>query len=313
MQKAANGNVGFKNLHITSGNPTNLFAVSSGGSYDILKFIVEDCFIEVNGNMFGYQSANQTEGVQFSYVVEEIEFNNNIVWIKNVSANRKMFTLQKDVALGTENVVAGYSNMKSLSINNNVFYTAENIPVEKRMLIIDFGSNSEGWLTPTNNLEISFKNNTSYNIFAAGQIAIRAYMAKDALIEGNLFYQDITQPVATSNMYIFGLYSHRVENITQTEEESAYKVQNNFAVSHGENATINGWSWLYKNGQPVFYSNTSNRSLLKTDSVPFVTENIDITNGYFPVNASIVTNGAGADYSTKLWKDWSALQNQGQN
>lgn len=62
------------------------------------------------------------------------------------------------------------------------------------------------------------------------------------------------------------------------------------------------WNNQEKGGSKLSYTTKDN----KFDYVgsPFLSE--DYTNAYFPVNTTVVTNGAGATYETKLWKQWNA-------
>ena len=45
-----------------------------------------------------------------------------------------------------------------------------------------------------------------------------------------------------------------------------------------------------------------NKSAFNSDPSPFTS--VNTATGYFPVNETVVTNGAGASYTTKLWRSW---------
>jgi len=73
--------------------------------------------------------------------------------------------------------------------------------------------------------------------------------------------------------------------------------------NYGNNSADNAFAWSYG------YSTTLNSGVTQTGNTwakgasPF--SSVDVTTGYFPVNTTVVTNGAGASYETKLWNTWT--------
>ncbi len=74
---------------------------------------------------------------------------------------------------------------------------------------------------------------------------------------------------------------------------------NNYAFTNS--GETQRWKAFWKNAEVTATVTTKNNSFTLQES-PFVSANTET--GYFPVNTSVVTNGAGASYDTKLWNKW---------
>lgn len=305
--KAYGGGVALKNIEWTADPLTaNLFARGANIEADIKYFIVEDC------TLTAYQHLYRWTNVKNEYVVEKSIFRNNIIKMLGTNNNYNVASISKDA-----NYTIACNRIKSLEISNSVIICPETVAAGKRRMLIDYGSGGSGYAYDMSSMAITVKNNTIYNLHASSNVMVRAYRCASAQIEGNLCYVDGTDATSvTANCYMFGLYAHKdgttdVNLATyQSDEEASYKVINNFSSSYNMTATdkngniIEGWTFMYKDNNPVSYYDEGNQKSVKSTTANHVFSTANLTTGYLPVNTTVVTNGAGATYTTKLWNQW---------
>lgn len=305
--KAYGGGVALKNLEWT-GDPltTNLFARGSNIEADINYFIVEDCTLTAYQHLYRYTTVTK------EWVVVKSIFRNNIIKMLGTDNNYNVAALPKDA-----NYVVKCERIELIEFTNNVVICPEDAAAGKRRMLIDYGNGSAGYLYNMSNMDIVVKDNTAYNLFPSGTILVRAYRCKSALIDNNLYYVDGTDDTSVAKKgYLFGLYAH-VDGTTtadtdtwQTTEREAYKVTNNFAYSYNtlvydnNGVEVDAWAHVYNNNKPVSYTNKDNSQILDSATADGPFTSVDLTTGYLPVNTTVVTNGAGATYETKLWYNW---------
>lgn len=113
-------------------------------------------------------------------------------------------------------------------------------------------------------------------------------MAKHVNISQNVFFAGLS-----SNAQI---YTQAEAN----EHNDISPIEYNFGYS-----TNQGYNWsAYPSATQT---NTGSKlkaksNILTSADNPFLSE--DSTIGYYPINTSVVTNGAGATYETKAWRSW---------
>lgn len=280
-----------KNLSVvnTESSSANRLFVSSGEvSSDSEYAIIEDCDIVAYKKVFGYSNGAPAN------VVKSVKFDNCVIKMAGTSASYNL----ADIGKGSVEtpVAAGYENIRLFSVNNCVIYaeTASNDGFRRQ--IVDFGNIGDNYVFPTSNLVISITNNTLYNINANKNVLARAYTAAEAMVTKNLCYVDFTELSEYTKFYVFGLYDN-----TATGD---YSVKGNAFYAYRSESQIDIMAWVYtKAGQTPAYNQSNNTENFncQAKNLPFVSDKIDINKGYFPINTSVVTNGAGASYDTKPW------------
>ncbi len=171
-----------------------------------------------------------------------------------------------------------YTNLfEFLKVTNCVIYSESEI---QSYLI---GANSIKRNMP--NVTIEFTYNTIYNIYRNPYINL--YNAKQVDVEYNVAYSS-----ETGNDKSFVSVTNAVET-----NVGPYIVSNNYGYTVGKKFISNHSKCVVEITEEnnTYVSNEESR-------IPFSSANASI--GYFPVNTTVVTNGAGASYETKLWYNW---------
>lgn len=297
VDRASGGMFAIKNLDIKGHTLTgHLFAKGSNHTQDITDFIVEDCTVSAYQNVFSFSNTTK------EYVVQNVYFNNSIFNLLGVNGNYSVIRLaQLYDANGNKTSNLAFDRIKSVTMNNCVIYCSDAAFTSGRRTAIEYGygaSNTDRWANPTTNLEITFTNNTLYNAYGSGACVIRAYQAKKATVTNNAYYLDVTKPAVTSNPYMLGIYA-------DLEGNEGYALIDNTAYTYGEKTgnNITGLTWRY--GTAVTYTQQGLKTLFnQSQQNGMFQSTMDIQTGYFPIDKSVVTNGAGASYETKLWNKW---------
>lgn len=300
VDRASGGMFAIKNLDIKGHTLTShLFAKGSNHTQDITDFIVEDCTVSAYQNVFSFSNTTK------EYVVQNVYFNNSIFNLLGVNGNYSVIRLaQLYDAKGNKTSNLAFDRIKSVTMNNCVIYCSDEAFTSGRRTAIEYGygaSNTDRWANPTTNLEITFTNNTLYNAYGSGACVIRAYQAKKATVTNNAYYLDVTKPAVVSNPYMLGIYAG-------LEGNEGYALIDNAAYTYGtkqdsNNKTITGLTWRY--GTAVTYTQQGLIANFNTETENGMFQStMNIETGYFPINTSVVTNGAGASYETKLWNKW---------
>ena len=149
----------------------------------------------------------------------------------------------------------------------------------------------------TNSVVYSDKSMRAYVINMKGSDSAADYSGLNVSLNGNTFYN-----IYTSNGLIYGyLFS-----ILEVRNNLVYDAQTGrplvYCISQCDDADISG-NYLYANwtaDHALSVISTPADSNTNYTGSPFTGE-IDAASGYFPIDQSIVTNGAGADYNTKYW------------
>ena len=140
------------------------------------------------------------------------------------------------------------------------------------------------------NLTIKFSHNSLYNI--TRNPYINMYYAKS--IEAN--YNAAYSTHATTAKSFMTVITADVE-----KNVGPYNVTNNYGnIIPADNY----YGFRTCNTNCVVELTDESGNLFNNTACPFISGSVDAANGYFPVDASVVTNGAGASYETKLWRIW---------
>lgn len=278
-----------KNLHLIStvGDPaaatipylTRTNTANADPYYGSITF--EDCTIDMTavgvnakGERFesryvAYDSANDDT---FEYVHINnclIEFNSEATGNPSVFA----YTTSKNKTL---------FGPTDISMTNSVVYAGNTI----QAYIINMGSGSSNTKFNTYNSDLNVSGNTFYNIWQKNTL-VRGNVFKNFVVEGNV--ASFGNPASAT------IDNHSRLACAYTSVSGTASISNNYLY---ENYDLGNWEWQ------VVHSNSAGAAAGEGNVVnpaesPYASENT--ATGYFPVNTSVVTNGAGADYDTKYW------------
>lgn len=166
---------------------------------------------------------------------------------------------------------------ETITISNNVIYTTAN--TSSANYLIGAGSATRN----LKNISINFNHNTIYNLYR--NPLVNLYYAKSVSMTYNAIYANYTG-------------DKRFMTVLTEEPEiniGPYIVAENFATK-----VTKAWGPTHNNNCKVTVTSENNE--FESELIPFST--IDTEKGYFPIDKSVVTNGAGASYETKLWNKW---------
>ena len=195
---------------------------------------------------------------------KKIYFGNSIV--KMTVANKPFYSTKAKEA----------HTQQLIRLDNNVFYAET--PLQN--YLINCGDRSQAF--QTTRLQIEVTNNTLYNIYQPN-IVIRAYVLAGLTVTKNVGYYT----GVTAKNYLTGVYD--TAGFTADKAEVTYNYLYTTPVTDA-----NFWSAKHTGSYtPV------NNQMGEGVEAPF--SSMDAAKGYFPINTSVVTTGAGAVYDTKKW------------
>lgn len=169
-----------------------------------------------------------------------------------------------------------------MKVDNCVIYAPDTFSAG----IISLGYKSLN--TTTADVEIEVTDNTLYNITSPNVVA-RAWQAKSLVVNNNVAYNE-SEGVRS---YLTALYD------TEFQYDKVEIVGNYLYTPYvNDEATKNYWA-LKNTGS--YTPNVEENFLHSQAQNCILTDQVNLGTGYIPVNTSVVTNGAGADYDTKYW------------
>ncbi|MBP5538965.1 MAG: hypothetical protein J6X69_03930 [Bacteroidales bacterium] len=234
-----------------------------------LNVSVEDCTLETSGD-FVFCENNS------SHSFGEIIVNNSVITVgKYLYAYRSA----GGWADGDENAA-----LTKIWLTNSVVYKESNSTYP---LIAPRSGSSFGIKTP--NLDVKIEYNSFYNLCNLNN----GIVAIDNMAKLNFNYC-VGEAELDANKDAVLVYIPAALETPITEST----VSNNYFNNSGSSTKV----WTY--GRSALISSgvsASSNSFVKGTS-PF--NSVDDENGYFPVNKTVVTNGAGASYDTKYWRTW---------
>ena len=253
-----------KNVKLTTGNAMFNTANLAGDSAQ-LDINIEDCTLESRNNYLFLEN-NASKGFR------NIVVNNSVIKIT-----------QSLYEVYSSRISAGSSlGIEKFHLTNSVVYGASDINYPTIALRI---SSSSYWYTP--NLDLNLDHDTFYNLLNnnLGLVGL-ASMAK---LNVNYCVGDAT---LTKNVPIVFLHAALETKVSDST------IRNNYFNNRGET-----YKWSYGYSALSNSGVTAGANTFPEGNVsPF--SDTDTSNGYFPVNTTVVTNGAGADYTSKYWKSW---------
>ena len=257
-----------KNLHITSAQTTSMFVNSRASTTSNISLTLDDCFLVNTAGSAIIRDAGQNASF------ENVTVNNCVIEFAD-GCNSGSSVLSYS---GTKNVLS----TGLVKVHNCVIYAPETFTAN----IIALGYSSEGSQYETSEVEVEFTNNTLYNI--AGCDVIRAWQVKAITANNNVAYNASTG----TRSYLTSVYDTASNPEVTATDNWLYTPYVN------DGTTLNLWGLKrvgsYDTDDSANMLNEAAEGCILTDQVNFETV-------YIPVNTTVVTNGAGADYDTKYW------------
>ena len=275
------------NVHMASTDDTHGLFFNSGNAVNC-SFNAIDCTLE-SPQMLFYDQAQEASAVT-SFIID-----NSIIAIKYLN-NRAAFFLQN--ASKTTELCPMY---RKISTTNTVFYskTTGTAAVSFRFFVM---SNlcEAGTFGNHENMEFTFSNNSVYNL--APRIIYSASNAKSVVMDKNVMFGTYSGSDVGSYLFKTWAYPQGFTDVVYPTAETSSLCDNTVHFTATTSTTWKSWepqnggldSWFTISGNSAAYDQTAN-TLFGT---------CDVDKFYFPVNTSVVTNGGGATYDTKLWRTW---------
>lgn len=265
-QIQARNSIVFKNLNITSTNKTN--KITTGNATEIPSLCFEDCTFDLGDLSKGLIYDNHTEKT-----ISSLSIINCVV---------NMGTSESSTAIYFTDAKAEY-NITDVIVKNNVFYAAN----AKNARIIELGTKSLSSVTDKANVVV--ENNSMYNLYFVNTV-VKAHTVSAMSVRNNVCYY----PECAKKSYLAGIFDPEFSN-------DRISVTGNWLYTQRNAENTNYWG-LRNGGSFEGTDNTLGNVEVGGEAiVPFKTAEIDLSVGYVPVDGTVVTNGAGADYETKYW------------
>lgn len=261
----------FKNLNIDGSSNNYLFANTdnANASGKIKSLTLEDCTIVTNGNVISDSNTKNS--------MQNILINNCVIGMP-ATDGKAVYGWNTGL---TEKAT---DQLETVTLTNNVIYTS----APKTIYLVMVGGKNTTTAYDSN-ATIVVEHNSTYNIYHGNGI-VSAYGAADMQVNYNV--SEFDDSTLGKNSYYAG-YS-------KPNDPKNFTITNNFVFTNS--GETQRWKTLWKNGTDVTATATTTDNSFKLQESPFASANIET--GYFPVNTSVVTNGAGASYETKLWNKW---------
>ena len=259
-----------KNLHLIgeSGQSylirTATTEVTAPGPYQG-NLVLEDCSIDMNTsqNMIYDNAGNDS--------FASVKVDNCIIKFSSSVTNSSVFNYR---------ATKGYFGPTDISVTNSVVYAETTV----QAYIVNMGDGSSTY--DDYNADLNVSGNTFYNIWQKNTL-VRGNVFKNFVVEGNV--------ASFGNPGSAKIDNHSWLACAYTSVSGTASISNNYLY---ENYDLGDWGWQ------VVHSNSAGAAagegnVVNAAESPYASENT--ATGYFPVNTSVVTNGAGADYDTKYW------------
>ena len=240
-----------------------LFAKTSSDTRQT-KLFLQDCNIDMTHAKFLIEDMENAGSVPYS----DIRIDNCVVKMSDSVKETSLYRYRNVTAL-----------QENISITNNVVYTPSLKDFESHLFRIYSDYAASG-------MTVTIADNTVINIHGNTGVIRRGSSLAGMTVNGNLVVTD-----NTAN-----------EVMTTANNRNVFFLRNTGTMSAGNNfLTTIGYT-----GDDGTINKSKMQSLTKTTTDkdeqtvnPFTSMNY--TTGYFPVNTSVVTNGAGASYETKYF------------
>lgn len=259
----------FKNLNIDGSNNNYVFANSdnANASGKVKSVTIEDCTIVTNGNVI--QDSNSTNSMQ------DITVRNCVIRMPAENGGKAVYGW----ATGKTNKAT--DQLATVTLTNNVIYALS--PINQYLVMVGGKATNTAY---DSNATIVVEHNSTYNIYH-GNGLVSAYSAADIQVNYNV------------SALLDGSHNSYNVGYSKPNDPKNFTITNNFAFTNSE--TTQRWKAIWKNTDVTATSTTKNNSFTLQE-IPFLSTNLET--GYFPIDATVVTNNAGASYETKLWNEW---------
>lgn len=258
-----------KNVKISAGGW--MFVTSNLDGVTSLDVNIEDCTLNTTSN---YVFIEDHATNRFHSIV----INNSIIKLAKSLYEARAADKDNNPVIPSGSTLS----IAKLWVTNSVVFAASEVSWPTIALRT---SSSSVWYTPSLDLKLEY--NTFYNLTNnnLGLVGLGS-MAK---LNVNYCVGDATLPKASPIVMLHAQLATPV-----SDSYIRYNYFNDRSGSYN-------WSWGYS---ALSYSGVSagSNTFPTTNATPFSSTNT--TTGYFPINTSVVTNGAGASYDTKLWTNW---------
>lgn len=258
----------FKNVHIIAGNNT-AFARSNTGN-EAHSLTIADCYVDLTASRYlAYDQA-------MDYSIPGLYIDNSIIEFSGTATdNPSLFAYSTSTDPEKVKTVFGPTE---ISLTNSVVF-ADNA-VQAYVITMGDGAKTE---QDSYNANLNVSGNTFYNIWQ-----------KNILVRGNVFESfHVDNNVAS----YYALPSNQTNGASYLA--CVYKSAGTSSISGNYLYTEagEGCQWTIVHSKSVVKAGDGNSR--NPEAKPYASE--DVTQGYFPIDESVVTNGAGADYDTKYW------------
>ncbi len=289
------GGIALLNIKMASTDNSHGLLYDAGSTVNNCVNII-DCTIESPHQLY-YDIAQESVAVT-SYIID-----NSIIAHTYIS-DRACYFIEN--AAKTPELCPMY---RKVSVTNTVFYNrmAGDKAVTFRCFV--FSNLSAAYPSAFGNhenLEFTFKNNSMYGF--APRAILNTSNAKSVVIDKNVLYGKYTGGT-DSGIYpvkIFAPAGNPSSNVAPAPDW-VYPNASNSSISgntfHFAPFTTNTHWGVQWGGEDSWFTIADNN--VKEDAVEnTVFGTCDVDKLYFPVNTAVVTNGGGATYDTKLWREW---------
>ncbi len=230
-----------------------------------LDLNIEDCTIIASNNFLLCENSS-------SKGFRNIVINNSVIKIV-----RSLYEVQ-----GVSQIASGSNlGIEKFWLTNSVVYAASEVNYPTIALRT---ASTVVWYTP--NLDLKFENNTFYNL-ANNNLGLIA-LGNMAKLNVNFNVGDATLP---KNAPIFMLHA-----------QLASPISDSFIRHNHFNERGGSFNWSACYSAATNSGVTVQANFFTQSTSPFTCT--DASTGYFPVNTTDITDGAGASYATKYWNNW---------
>ena len=243
------------------GNTDNTFTTTNAQNLNPNLLLV-DCTLDVKRYFIYDNNAN--------WSFNDILIDNSFVMYPAGATNQPAL-----YAITTTAKPGGYP-MHSIKLTNSVFYAI----TPTQAYLLQCGNSVQ---YDTKNLRIEITGNTLYNIYQPN-ILVRAYILAGLTVTKNVGYYT----GVNAKNYLTAVYN--TADFSNDKADVSY----NYLYTTPVEANVNFWSAKHTGSYAP-----ANNQMGEGLQVPF--SSMNVAKGYFPVDASVVTTGAGATYDTKAW------------
>lgn len=226
-----------------------------------LLLSIEDCTLDLTGSKI---VAQDIEGATISNIM----INNSVIEFGSTS----------------NSAVFAYNSKKTtyqeidFTLTNSVVYSESAV----QAFIVNMGDGKDGNdKFDGYNANLNVSGNTFYNIWQPN-ILVRGQVFRNFTVDMNVASYNTSEVVAKPS---------NLACVYKSAETSS--ISGNYLFTDAEA----GKQWNIVHSNSIVKAGEGNSRNPETN--PYQSENIET--GYFPINTSVVTNGAGADYDTKYW------------